>query len=128
MAIDSLPPMLLSSSPPCLLASADQRITSESREVKCARTPRCRRVQMLLQEERGMRLCSAHIQVCSCSSFHRNKPGHNSFNLPPSPGFTARLGIHCCNRLYVCTYPLHPCPWVGDNLPSFRATTALPLR
>lgn len=65
---DSLPPMLLSSSPLCLLASVDQRITSESREVKCARTS-CRRVQMLLQKERGMRLCSAHVQCVRARLF-----------------------------------------------------------
>lgn len=60
--------MLLSSSPLCSLASVDQRITSESREVKCARTS-CRRVQMLLQEERGMRLCSAHIRCVRARLF-----------------------------------------------------------
>lgn len=59
--------------------------------------------------------------VCSCSSLHSNKPGHNSF-IPPSSGFTATLGIYCCNSVYVCTLPLHHCPWLGDNLPSFPAS------
>lgn len=49
-----------------------------------------------------------------------------AFNLPSS-GFTATLGIYCCNSVYMCTYPLHQCPWVGHNLPSLPATTALPL-
>lgn len=74
----TLSPMLLSSSPLCWLASADQRITSESHKVKRARMPRCKQVQMLLQNEGWGYF---FFSVCSCSSLCRTKSGHSSLNV-----------------------------------------------
>lgn len=114
---DSLPPMLLSSSLLCSLASVDQRIASESREVKCVRTS-CRRVQMLLQKQRGIRLCSAHVQ-CVCARLF-TATSQDTTHL-------TRLLLALLRHWKFTAATVYQCPWVGDNLPSFPAT-ALPLR
>lgn len=118
---DSLIVMLLSSSPLCCLASADQRITGESHVVKHVRMPCCKQIQIQPPERRlGFYFFFIFFFLCAALSLQKQARCLNSFNVLCSSGFTATLVVTAAT-VYICArspstvntgIPSILCPWV----------------